>query len=153
MTDSRIQIFWQAFIAKYTDYADKEYRDAYYFCDNEADANICADLVVRGIKRATAASEWYYKKQNEAYPKIGELNIVTDWSGNPLAVIKTIKITPTPYKDITEEFAAIEGEGDKSLRWWREAHWAYFSREMKAYGEKPSEDMIIICEEFERVDG
>ncbi len=38
---------------------------------------------------------------------------------------------------MTEEFAASEGEGDKSLEWWRNAHWKFFSRECEDLGIEP----------------
>ena len=52
---------------------------------------------------------------------------------------------------ITEEYAKIEGEGDKSLEYWREVHWNYYTREMQSSGEKPSESMILLCEYFEAI--
>ncbi|MBL4708947.1 MAG: ASCH domain-containing protein [Flavobacteriales bacterium] len=77
--------------------------------------------------------------------------IVTDWYKIAKAIIKTSKVEQIPYKDISEEYAAIEGEGDKSLKEWRETHWAYYSREMEESDEKPTEDMLIVCEQFETI--
>ncbi|MGL1067150.1 ASCH domain-containing protein, partial [Vibrio vulnificus] len=41
-------------------------------------------------------------------------------------------------------FAALEGEGDKTLAWWREAHWNFFSKECVVLGISPSEDMLLV---------
>ncbi|HAS8183051.1 ASCH domain-containing protein, partial [Vibrio vulnificus] len=49
------------------------------------------------------------------------------------------------------EFAALEGEGDKTLAWWREAHWNFFSRECVELGISPSEDMLLVLEQFKVV--
>ena len=84
-------------------------------------------------------------------PKVGNLSVIIDWSGAAICVIETMNIDIVPYKDVSEEFAATEGEGDKSLDYWRRAHWSYFSREMEAMGKKPSEDMLVICEKFQVV--
>lgn len=62
------------------------------FCDNEIDADECAELVEKGIKRATATSLWWFEKNNESLPKVGDQYIVTDWSGNAKAIIETTKI-------------------------------------------------------------
>jgi uncharacterized protein YhfF len=35
------------------------------------------------------------------------------------------------------EYAAIEGDDDGSLEYWRHAHWAFFSRESKRIGRGP----------------
>lgn len=124
---------------------------SFYFCDNEKDANECAELVIRGIKQATATSLWWYEKNNESLPKEGDRYIITDWNGNAKAIIETTKVAPTLYSEITAEFAMIEGEGDKSLEYWKEVHQAYYTREMEPYGEIFTEDMIIICEYFKTI--
>jgi uncharacterized protein YhfF len=47
--------------------------------------------------------------------------------------------------------AAQEGEGDKTLSFWRKVHRKFFTQELKAYNKKFSEEMLVICEEFEVV--
>jgi len=47
--------------------------------------------------------------------------------------------------------AEIEGEGDKSLKYWRRAHISFFSRELEEYNMKFTEDMPVVFEEFEVV--
>lgn len=54
-----------------------------------------------------------------------------------------------PYNEVTAEYAAIEGEGDGSLEYWRSAHWAFFSRECKRIGREPVETMPVVCSVFE----
>lgn len=124
---------------------------SFYFCDNENDDNECAELVVKGIKQATATSLWWYEKHNESLPEVGDRHIVTDWEGNAIAIIETIKVEPTPYNQITPEFAIIEGEGDRTLDYWKKVHRAYYKREMEPYGEDFNEDMVIICEYFKTI--
>lgn len=123
---------------------------AWYFCDNEQDANELAELVYDGIKRATASLYMLYNNEDEL-PKVGDLSVIINWDGVAKCIIKTINIDIVPFKDVTEEFAATEGEGDKSLAYWKRAHWSYFSREMKELGKEPNEDMLVICEKFEVV--
>ena len=146
-----VDSLWLAFLNKNPLVEVKSIPASIYFCDNEEDANECADLVVKGIKQATATSLWWYEKHNEPLPKVGDRYIVTDWHGNAKAIIETTKVEHTPYNKITSEFAEIEGEGDKSLAYWRKVHQAYYSREMAPYHEKFQEDMVIICEFFKTV--
>ena len=47
--------------------------------------------------------------------------------------------------------AFIEGEGDKSLEYWKNVHWIYYSNEMEKYNEKPNEEIKIVCEYFETI--
>jgi uncharacterized protein YhfF len=149
--EDSIHNFWNGFLEKNPDYPKKEIPENYYFCDNETDANECADLVVRKIKRATATSLWWFEKHNETLPVIGNIAIITDWSGTPKAIIETTKVVPTPYNEITREFAENEGEGDKSLKYWKEVHQAYYEREMKPFKESFELSMIIICEYFRTI--
>lgn len=146
-----VELLWEKFLKENPENKLKEKPISFYFCDNEKDANECAELVVKGIKQATATSLWWYEKNNENLPKEGDQYIITDWNGNAKAIIETTKVAPTPYNEITAEFARIEGEGDKSLEYWKKVHIAYYTREMEPYGEKFTEDMIIICEHFKTI--
>lgn len=146
-----IESLWDDFLKENPENVIKKTPVSFYFCDNEKDANECAELVVKGIKQATATSLWWYEKNNETLPKIGDQYIVTDWDGNARAIIEITKVSPTPYKEINAEFAKIEGEGDKSLEYWRKVHKAYYTREMEPYGEEFNVDMIIICEHFKTI--
>ena len=145
------ETLWNDFLDKYPSNKTKDKPISFYFCDNEKDANECAELVVKEIKQATATSLWWFEKNNEALPKVGDQYIITDWSGSAKAIIETIKVELTPYNKITSDFAKSEGEGDKSLEYWKKVHQAYYSREMQPYNERFNENMIIICEYFKTI--
>jgi uncharacterized protein YhfF len=49
---------------------------------------------------------------------------------------------------VDAEFAAAEGEGDRSLAFWREAHWSYFGRVCEKLGRERSRRMPVVCERF-----
>jgi len=124
---------------------------AWYFCDNEIDANDCANLVLQNIKTATTTSLYWFEHNNEALPTAGDLNIFTDWQGNPLGIIETTHVAIIPYNEITAQYAALEGEGDKSLAYWQKVHWAYYQRELAGTDFSRSETMPLVCEQFKRV--
>jgi uncharacterized protein YhfF len=150
MEQITVRKLWQDFLEAAGDNeatTEKKYT-AWHFCDNEKDADELADLVIQGIKRATASLFLAYETEREDLPKVGDYSIITDWAGRARCIIQTVRIEIVPFGKVTPEFAATEGEGDKSLKYWRGAHWAYFSREMKELGMEPSEDMMVVCEEF-----
>lgn len=122
-----------------------------YFCADETNANISAELVRTGEKTATCGLKALYEIEAEALPSEGTLTVVTDWSGNPTSIIETTEVTECRFDEVSEEFAAAEGEGDKSLEWWRKAHWAFFSKECEQHGIEPSEDMMLVLERFKVV--
>ena len=142
---------WEDFIKENNEYKSHEMPESWYFCDNKMDANECADLVVNKVKQATSTSLWWYEKNNERLPKSNDIYIVTDWDGMAKAIIRTTKVNKVPFNHITKHYAEIEGEGNKSLEYWKKIHWDYFTREMKPFGAMPSEKMIIVCEQFETI--
>ena len=149
--EQSVKDLWYRFIQKNPENKITEIPNSFFFCDNEKDANDCALLVVKGIKRATATSLWWFEKNNEKLPEIGNQYIVTDWNGNGKAIIETTEVKKVPYNEITAEFAEIEGEGDKTLEYWRKVHKDYYTREMKPFNEEFDENMLIVCEQFKTI--
>ena len=143
-----IRSFWQAFEASAGRSAAAHFYEAFHFDDNEPSANQLADLVLAGTKRATAGLVWSFEAANMPLPKQGKLSVVTNWSGIPLCVIETQFVEVVPFDQVSQEFAATEGEGDGSLRYWRDGHWAYFSRECARIGRQPDLRMPVMCERF-----
>ena len=86
-----------------------------------------------------------YKK----LPEAGQFNVITDWSGKAQCITRTKKITILPFREVGEDLAFIEGEGDKSLDYWRKAHISFFTRELEKLNMEFSEDMLVVFEEFE----
>jgi len=148
---STTESLWSKFLHKNPNNNIKEIPLSFYFCDNKEDADECAELVVKSIKQATAPSLWSFENNNEPLPKIGNQFIVTDWDGNAKAIIEVTKIKKTPYNKISPEFAKSEGEGDKSLSYWKRVHKAYYSREVEPFNKTFDENMIIVCVYFKTV--
>ena len=84
-------------------------------------------------------------------PQVGDLSVITDWTGTARCVIRTSLVEVVAFADVGDEFAAAEGEGDGSLAYWREAHLAAFGRELAGSGRSPGPDMPVVCERFEVV--
>lgn len=125
--------------------------ESWYFCNNEKDANELAGLVKKGIKEATASLHCLYEIENELIPEVGDYVVITNWKGIAQSIIQITNINIIPFKDVMEEFAAKEGEGDKTLSFWRKVHRKFFTLGLKEYSKKFSEDMLVVCEEFEVV--
>lgn len=123
----------------------------WHFCDNQYDADDCANLVASGDKRATCHSLWGLEQRNEPLPQVGELNIVTNWNGEAVCIIETTQVDILPLNEITAEHAFIEGEGDKSLEYWQKVHWDYYTRELTELGLAPKADMPVVFEQFKVV--
>ena len=70
-----------------------------------------------------------------------------DGCGEPRCVIETTEVTYRRFGEVDEAFAFEEGEGDRSLQYWRDAHRNYFGRQGKF-----REDMMLMCERFRLVE-
>ncbi len=123
----------------------------FHFCDNQEDADLCADLVRRGVKRATASSLAELAIAGDPVPRVGDLNVVIDWAGEAQAVVRTTSVNIRRLGDVDAAFARDEGEGDGSLAWWREAHNTYYGRVLAGSGLVVDDDLMICCERFEVV--
>lgn len=122
--------------------------EVFHFCDNQTDADHLANLVVEGIKTATCSSLVAYERDQESLPFFGEKAIVSDWIGNAKAVIETTQVDLIPFDEVSEEFAFLEGEGNRSLAYWRKEHKAFFEREALKLGYTFSKKMMLVCERF-----
>ena len=112
------------------------------FGDNPALADELLELVMKGIKTATCSTE---DEPNTSSP--GEQWIVLDSLGNPRCVIESTEVTYRKFREVDAAFAHDEGEGDRSLAYWRDAHRRYFGRLGRF-----SEDMTLMCERFRLVE-
>lgn len=126
------------------------YVDSYNFGNTEKMSAELLNLVLKGQKRATATSIEVYRLGIQKMPKVGDLNIVTDFFGNPKCVVKNTGVTILPFKDFTYDIVRREGEDD-SLESWREGHIRYFKSESKELGYVFSEDMLVVFEDFQVV--
>ena len=63
-------------------------------------------------------------------------------------MIEVTEADARPFREIDERFAFDYGEGDRSLKWWRENMWDYYSEVCRKIGREPSQDMPLACQRF-----
>ena len=113
------------------------------------DPDTLAELVRTGVKTATASAYPFYELEGVDLPKAGEYSVILNTKDEAVCIIRTTKVYVTPYCEVTAEQAWKEGEGDRSLDYWRRVHEAFFRTELETVGLFFSEDMGVVCEEFE----
>ena len=106
------EALWLQFKSDHPSVSDDRLYEVFCFGDSEALANELGALVVAGVKRATAGSVWSLEAEGRSPPRAGDFSIVTTWAGDPLCVIETISTEVLPFREVSAEFAATEGEGD-----------------------------------------
>lgn len=108
------------------------------FGDSVELADRLAALVVAGVKTGTCSAAVHGPDA-----EIGERQICLNGAETPVCEIETVEMQTLPFTAVPPEMAALEGEGDLSYRYWREAHEAYFKREGTW-----ARDMNVIFETF-----
>jgi uncharacterized protein YhfF len=135
------EAFWRRFVAA-TDIAGPH--TAWGFGSSPEMATELGLLVRDGPKRATASLRADYDG-GEPMPAAGDLGVILDGEGGPLCVVRTTAVKVRAFGDVDEEFAWTEGEGDRSLAWWRDAHVRFFADQ----GVAVDETTPVVLERFE----
>lgn len=134
---------WEAFITN-NNMEDCEY-EAWSF---GGESDLLAHLAATGKKTATASAYPLYELENETLPTVGTYSVILDSNDNAICIIQTEKVTVVPFDEVTAEHACKEGEGDKSLAFWRKVHEKFFTECLNEAGLKFTPKMKVVCEEF-----
>ncbi len=145
-----VKAMWQAYLATLPPGAEPpQIYMTWHFGNSPETAHELGALARAGIKTATASLLWDYEANDEDLPQPGEASIITDWDGAPLCIIQTTAVEIKPFNTVSAEHAFAEGEGDRTLRYWREVHWRAFSETCQTVGRNPEETMPVVCERFQ----
>ena len=139
-----VEAFWSQFTRETG--ARGEYT-AWGFGDCPEMATDLGRLVRGGPKRATAGLLSDYADGSEPMPAAGDYSVILDGDGAPLCVIQTTAVEVRRFGDVDEQFAWTEGEGDRSLAYWRDAHIQFFA----SIGAPVSDDTEVVLERFDLV--
>ena len=110
-----------------------------------------AALVKSGIKTATCSALILYELENEPIPNRGDYSVILDSADNAICIIRTNKVYIEPFDCVSEKHAFKEGEGDRSLEYWRRVHIDFFTEEFSARKLVFDKTIDLVCEEFEVV--
>lgn len=116
-----------------------------------ADPDMLAELTRAGIKTAADGAGPLYELEGEPLPAPGEYSVILDSRDEAVAVIRTTKVYTVPFDQVSAGQAWREGEGDRSLSYWRRVHEDFFRAELKEAGLEFSPSMPVVCKEFEVV--
>lgn len=139
---------WAAFQQTHPQAAEYE---AWAFCGGGEAADELAALVMSGDKVGTASAYAPYEKEQEPLPQVGNYSVILDSKEQAVCIIQTTRVSVVPFDEVSAHHAYCEGEGDKSLAYWREVHTRFFTKELAEIGMAFDEKMLVVCEEFARV--
>lgn len=143
---------WEEYKAAHPESAlDTEPPSVEQFGDHPELTDELLDLVLNGPKRATAGLVAEYVAEGQPLPRVGSHWIACDSTGAPRAILRSVELRVGPFPSVDERFAYDEGEGDRTLAWWKDAHARYWTRTGERMGFTWTEDMDIVFERFEVV--
>ncbi|EFE94446.1 ASCH domain-containing protein [Serratia odorifera] len=101
----------------------KQYENAerWAFADSEQLADQLAALIVNGTKTATCAN-----LDQDGIPQKGDVFVVVNGKGEPVCAVELTTVDLTSFDQVDEAHAYAEGEGDRSLAYWRREHQRFF---------------------------
>lgn len=138
------QAMWQEFVKRCPELENCEY-DVWSYGDAPDEL---AKLTRAEIKTATASAHPLYALEGEPLPEAGSYSVI-QWSDESAAcIIRTERVFVVPFREVSEEQAFREGEGDRTLAYWRDVHERFFRKELEDAGLVFTEDMGVVCEEF-----
>lgn len=116
-----------------------------------AEADLLAKLVLEGTKTATASAYDLYAVDNDPLPEVGSYDVILDSKDQAVCIIQIKKVSVAPFKEVSEKHAFKEGEGDKSLDYWRDVHQKFFTQCFDECDLTFTTDSRIVLEEFQVV--
>ncbi|HEY5727030.1 MAG TPA: ASCH domain-containing protein [Acidimicrobiia bacterium] len=143
MRTDPVETFWERFSTATGVTADY---DAWSFGDEDSPdlADELAWLVLHGPKRATTCL-YEDAVADGDMPTRGAYSVVLDGSGGPVCVIRTTEVDIRPFGEVDDAYAWDEGEGDRSLAFWRQAHIDFFAQN----GHSIEDDTLVVLERFD----
>ena len=121
---------------------------AWVFCAGGAVGDELAQLVLAGTKTSTASALFAFELEKEQLTKVGEYSVILFSSGEAAGVICDTKVTLVPFDEVSGAHAVREGEGDRSLAYWKKVHREAFTPDFEAAGKPFDEHGLCVLEEF-----
>lgn len=116
----------------------------YAFGDTPALADELLARVASGTKRATASAAADYIARGRPLPGPGQRWGLLDGAGSPRFVVETVDVRVAPLGTVTPAFAWDEGEDDRTIESWLDAHRAFFAR----MGYEDVDTLEVVFERF-----
>ncbi len=119
------------------------------FGDSPELADELLGLVLDGRKRATAGLVAQFVADGEPLPRVGGHWVACDGRGAPRAVLRSTELRVGTLGSVDAAFAHDEGEGDRSVEGWLEAHRAWAGRVGPGIGvDAAGDDLEVVFERF-----
>ncbi|HEU5674262.1 TPA: ASCH domain-containing protein [Streptococcus pneumoniae] len=113
--------------------------------------DLLADLVFKGEKTATASAYDLYVLEDEPLPQVGTFDVILDSQNQSVCIVEITKVSVELFNQVSAQHAFKEGEGDKSLAYWRQVNEDFFTDCLGEVGLTFTPESKVVLEEFRKV--
>ena len=113
--------------------------------------DLLVDLVLKGEKTATASAYDLYALEDEPLPQEGTFDVILDSQNKAVCIVEITKVSVEPFNQVSVQHAFKEGEGDKTLAYWRQVHENCFAEWLREAGLTFTPESKVVLEEFRKV--
>lgn len=118
-------------------------KDIFHFGgDNPCVTDELLTLALEGKKTATTS----WPIPNPLHWDIGDLSVILNGKGEPAAVMQTLSFVECQFKDVAEDFALAEAEGDYEA--YRRGHIWFYGQQQEENGLEFGDESMVLCERF-----
>ena len=142
--------FWNEYLKNSGEGSVKKAKGCICFGASEKDADSACERICSGAKKADIYPKHGYRCAMSGTPEPGDMNIVTNWKGEAVALIETVGIRMVKLGELTDAICALEGDC-ATLEEWQQLRQPSIRAEAEELGVKFDDQMDLIVEEFRLV--
>ncbi len=124
--------------------------EAWGFGSSGQEADMLSKLVLEGKKFGTACSydEYVVEDAVDKVPKPGDYSVILNSRDEAVCVIRDYDVYVRAFGDVPPFHAYAEGEGDRSLKHWRDVHEQFIKDCLADTKVQFSWESRVVCEKF-----
>ncbi|MTV73616.1 ASCH domain-containing protein, partial [Streptococcus pneumoniae] len=92
-----------------------------------------------------------YVLEDEPLPQVGTFDVILDSQNQAVCIVEITKVSVELFNQVSAQHAFKEGEGDKSLAYWRQVHEDFFRDCLGEAGLTFTPESKVVLEEFRKV--
>lgn len=105
-----------------------------------------SELVKKGVKTATSSLYILQELENKEATHVEDKWQIVDSKNREVSKVIVTKVELTPFGEITEAFAIVEGDG--SFKNWHNIHTTYYSKQLKKFKLRLTKSTLLECVYF-----
>ena len=144
------QAFWDSYVRTSSENPDASRVEA-GIAGNIEIADELLYLYLCGRKTAGSSLLKDYEYSGEDLPEPGDYWIILDSRKTPRCIVRTIRVVIHRFDEVPKEVAVAEGEGDRSLSYWRQAHSSFFAPFLRTWDVTDLSEERVVTEFYELV--